>query len=634
MTSVSDLLEGDVINYGGEVYTLEHIKSNFYTFFHDTERPLTLTISEVHDATRSGKLSIAKAQYQFSHPARYSLKDRENAINIMRLSHYFKDKKNIKSKDIQEYAKKNNLRSIGKTQLYEYLRKAKKYGWQVETFVPRHHQKGCKKPRYQSFLTIEAEKYIDTYYLTRSNTTIISVYRSFKGYCAKSFNLDESDIPSHEWFRKQINRLPQHELIKKREGGTSLKQAIRSYFNEFDVSNIKDRVEFDFYSPQVPLITIGDGQEEISTRLFFCVAIDTYSNMPLAIVTLSERGESSSCFRLCVKKAMSGYWISTKTGNVIDCRGIIYHAVTDAGAGFLCENLTKNLFAEFRTMVMSTEVKAPYRKPFVENFIRQIKNRFEVLLPGSYKNIRDNGTRDMLKAKKGITVEQYLHDLQNWIVDSYVITKQTGRTQTPIQIWEESCMDIKQKLPDDFDARFARSGTLESGMANYLSGINKFYTFYNSPELQKITDIKRSTELEYYVDPLDVSSIYVINPETSNLLKVPSIKPVVPEGTPLDEHLKMVRTLRQHTPIEACIAEHEIREEALKSTRRVKSESSKKPKSNALQDKKTGYEVEELTEELLNEIVNADQGDKEPQQQRITHQPQDDDYGMTTFTKK
>ncbi|MBC7006618.1 DDE-type integrase/transposase/recombinase [Photobacterium sp. BZF1] len=624
--------------YNHEEYILKHIGSNYYTFYHEDKRPLSLSITEVCEAIRESKLDVAPVYKQPTLSSVHTLSDRDKAICTMKLAQAFRTEKNITTKAIKEVADKIGVPALGKSRLYEHLSNARKYGWYLEVFLPKHKQKGFRGSRYPVFLEHKAEQYIYKHYLKGGKVTQRSLYDSFKGYCLTDLNLCDVDVPCIEWFRQQLKKVPQFEKIQKRKGSVALKQTMRDYFQRFHVENILDRVEFDFYSPKTLLITETDGKEEISSRVFFCVAIDTYSRMPLAIVTLSERGESANCFRLCVKQAMQNPILSTITGDAIYCCGLIKQIVVDAGSGFSQESFINNLVGDFGILYQTTEVQAPYRKPYVENFIYQIKNQFEVTLPCSYEDIRDEGKKDKINKRKAITVDKYLEYLNSWIVDSYAITKQTGDTKTPLERWQSSFERTKPFLPDDFDIRFSRSGTLETGKANYRSGINKYYTFYNSPELQKLLDIERSIDLQFYVEPLDMSSIFVINPGTSELLRVPSIKPVIQPGTTLEDHLAQMKTLRRHKPAEACIAEYKIREEAHKTAKRVKAEpavntAGNKPKSNA-KDARTGYEACELTEELLNETVHLNQSGKVTKQRTTTRQHQDDDFGMTTFSKK
>ncbi|MGF1733447.1 hypothetical protein [Photobacterium kasasachensis] len=638
MFNIKLLNTNDAVIYHDKEYILKHIDSNYYTFYHEAKRPVSLSITEVSEAIRENKLQLAPVFEQPTLSSVHTLSEREKAICTMKLAQAFRTKKNITSKAIKAMAEKLGVPAIGKSRLYEHLSNARKYGWYLEVFLPRHKQKGFRGARYPVFLEHKAEQYIYEYYLKGGKFTQRSLYDSFKGYCLSDLKLNEADVPCIEWFRQQLNKIPPFEKIKKRKGSVALKQTIRDYFRRFHVDNILDRVEFDFYSPKALLIINNDGKKEISSRVFFCVAIDTYSGMPLAIVSLSERGESANCFRLCVKNAMQKPIMSTFTGNLIYCCGLIKQIVADAGSGFSQESFINNLVGDFGILFQTTEVQAPYRKPYVENFIYQIKNQFEPTLSCSYDDIREEGKKGQIKNRKAITVEKYLEYLNSWIVDAYAITKQTGETKTPLERWEYSYERTRPLLPKDFDLRFSRSGTLETGKANYRSGTNKHYAFYNSPELQKIADIERSIDIQYYVDPLDVSAIFVINPTTSELFKVPSVKPVIQPGTTLEDHMVQMKALRRHKPAEACIAEHKIREDAHKAAKRVKADSAPKTATNKSQQSKeatkTGYEANELTEELLNETVHLNQSEKRTLRQRTTRQHQDDDYGMTTFTKK
>lgn len=597
MLKTTDLKAGDSILYMQEKYNLTCIQGQYMFLTHLTDKPITLSIQQVTSAIRSNSLKMAPISEQANKAPLGNLKSRQDALVIMKYVEYFENKKGITNEMIDAASKKLSLPPIKKTCLYDNRKKARKFGMIIDSFLPQHHKKGSKTPRYTVQLEFEAENFIRKNYLNRDVKTMTSVHNRFRGYCSIKLGFSEKEIPSLQWLRRQLDKFPKTEIILKRKGSTALKQSLRKYNKKFRVEEILDRVEFDFFSPKV-LFRSKDGKEVIS-RVYFCIVIDVYSKLPLAVTTLEERGESADCFKACLKQAITEPLYSTRSNTEIPCTGLMRTLVVDAGAGFSKEELIAVITYHLGIVYQTTEVAAPYRKPYIENLVYQIKLQFEPLMPGHYDNIREDCDDQLSRPIN--TVEQYKEELINWFVDVYAKQRQLGDTKSPLELWQESYARIGTSIPVDIDSRFALSGELISGQASYRKGIYKHGLYYRNDELSELVGVGRTITLEYYVDPMDISAIHVVHPKEKYLIKVEPAHHSIPSGTTLEELKSTNQFKKPKKSIERCEAEYLASKDLHNKAKSIRSEN---PKRTRKTDTST-ISVADLNNEFLNQIVNT-----------------------------
>ncbi|PSU44037.1 hypothetical protein C9J12_27670 [Photobacterium frigidiphilum] len=599
MLKVTDLKPGDTVKYNKKNYNLELAKGQHLIFTHNdqSEEPLILTIQKTDHAIRSLNLTMASSFEQMTRAPLGNIKGRERATTMMKYLDIFKGKKNVTNEMLQAAAKKLALPPIGKTCFYSNKVKARKYGMVIDAFLPRHHLKGCKVPRYSVQLEEQAEWFIRKYYLIRDKKTFNSFYRTFIGFCSAELTLARNNIPSKSWLKRQLDKLPQTEVILKTKGSVALKQFLRKYNKKFDIDEILSLVEFDFFSPKV-LFRSKDGKEVIS-RIYFCIAIDAYSKAPLAVFTLEERGESADCFKAALKQAITEPLFSTRTGTLLELTGLMSTLVVDAGSAFSKEHLIHCIVDALSITYKTTEVAAPYRKPYIENLVNQIKVQFEPLLPGHYGDIRKDCDDKLTRAT--LTVEEYREELVNWLVDVYVNERQLGDTKSPLELWQESYERVGTFIPDDFDSRFALADELNDGRADYRKGICKHGVYYRNDELSELVGVGRTITLEYYVDPMDVSAIHVVHPKEKYLIKVEAVRPPIEQGTSLEELKAMLQFKKPERSTESCETEYSIMSDSYDKAKSVRSEN---PKKTRKQDTST-IKAEELTPSYLNQVVRS-----------------------------
>lgn len=220
-------------------------------------------------------------------------------------------------------------------------------------------------------------------------------------------------------------------------------------------------------------------------------------------------------------------------------------------------------------------------------------------MPGHYDNIREDCDDQLSRPIN--TVEQYKEELINWFVDVYAKQRQLGDTKSPLELWQESYARIGTSIPVDFDSRFALSGELISGQADYRKGINKHGLYYRNDELSELVGVGCTIPIEYYVDPMDISAIHVVHPTEKYLIKVEPAHYSITPGTTLKELKSTNQFKKPKKSPERCEAEYLASKDLHNKAKSIRSEN---PKRTRKIDTST-VSVADLNNEFLNQIVNT-----------------------------
>lgn len=198
--------------------------------------------------------------------------------------------------------------------------------------------------------------------------------------------------------------------------------------------------------------------------------------------------------------------------------GCIRLGVMDAGTPYRSAT-TKSFFKKMQGRFETTEVRKPWAKGFVENFINRL--RLEVFQGlegycGPYDPSRYTDANIKKDAK--YTFEQFHQKFVNYVRDYHNTTLKRLNGLTPNEAWKKGVELFPVMAPDDIAELRKYKGLETTVKYNINYGTTYDYQFFNSTELKAmyeeycIATEKEYMELTLLVDLNDASSVSVVVP--------------------------------------------------------------------------------------------------------------------------
>jgi len=188
-----------------------------------------------------------------------------------------------------------------------------------------------------------------------------------------------------------------------------------------------------------------------------------------------------------------------------------------------------------------TEKASPWKKPFVERFMRTLKTQCMANIDG-YAGVRQRGAEldRTIEEMAHLTCEEFEAAIEKYILSIYHRNPHRGLdNKTPIEAWEEVENFCAPRIAADFSMIDAFGGLRTERTISIPKGIVVNRIYYNNDELQKLGHQLKSQlknrHVELMHDDLDIGEITVINPLTQGILIVPATTPKVFKGLSLAE---------------------------------------------------------------------------------------------------
>lgn len=411
----------------------------------------------------------------------------------------------------------------------KWFRQYKQNGDDVRALVDQNYRKGRRQRRVSDALIEFVDAAIDGHYLKSEGSTIGEIVDEVK-IAIKNHN---SNLPKEFWIcgepsyglvRRQIKKRDPYAVCVAREGPDAARRKFQHAVGIHYVDNLLEVAEIDH-------------------TMFDIFLIDEKTMLPLGRPTLT----------LCVDKAtrcILGYHLGfngTSASAVAQCLrhsflpkvdlqlkypsirnnwepfGVPETLVIDNGLEFLGSHADA-LAQSFGITIQKSPRKAPWFKPMIERIIGTMNRGVAHKIPGAtFSNIKDRGDYDS-PAKAVLTLDRMNEILNIWITDIYHHQKHSALGRYPISVWREKIQTtILPPLPDNVDDLEAMLG--ESHSRQWRStGVQFDDLEYNSLELASVW--KRlgggSREVTIRVNPENIDHVYVIVPDTQEVIRVPA----------------------------------------------------------------------------------------------------------------
>lgn len=243
-----------------------------------------------------------------------------------------------------------------------------------------------------------------------------------------------------------------------------------------------------------------------------------------------------------------------------DAWGIFRLLVTDLGNEFLGTQIDRS-FMRLGGKIQNCPRRRPWYKGRIERFFRTFQSSLFSGIPGkTFSSICDKADYDPSKHAV-ITLATLKRIVLMWIVDVYHHTPHRALGTTPAKCWAELIVGVDRWLPpnvSDLKATFSRS----QKRSLTHKGIELDSVFYNGPAAAAVRERWGSVlEVEVLSTDSDLGSIYIVTPETGDLVELAALDQQYAAGLTRWQH-KICRQYRLKLLEQGadCLSLYEARE--------------------------------------------------------------------------
>jgi len=379
---------------------------------------------------------------------------------------------------------------------------------------------------------------VEKQYLTRQRRSVAVIVRDIRMHCKES----GYKIPAENTVRARIRALDPLKVIKKREGHNSARTLMPAAGKAPEPAAPLNVVQID-HSP-VDVIVVDEIAREPIGRPYLTLGIDTYTRCIIGML-LTLEAPSATSVGLCLAHMVSDKSAWLERLGLPDLawpmHGKPSKIYVDNAPEFYSEALKRGCEQH--------GIKRDYRpggQPHFGGIIERVigtamKKAHE--LPGTtFSNVKDRG-RYKSEAKAILT----LREMEKWLalaIGTYHESVHSGLKEPPAACWSDSVEQAQLFRVNDEKAflidflpvikrDISRTGFLIDHIA-YYSDILKPW-------------IARRGQLNKFIlrrDPRDISSVWVLDPESRRYLEIP-YRIISNPSVTLWEHRKAVEKLRE-----------------------------------------------------------------------------------------
>ena len=341
---------------------------------------------------------------------------------------------------------------------------------------------------------------------------------------------------SYETVRKIAQSLDKYELTKRRWGRHVANRLREPRGSGVIVRRPLERVETDNFLLDIHLV---DEEGEHVGRPWLTLLIDKYSRMILGYhMSLDTPNDAAvlSAIRhaltlkppIQVERQALGLTLDDlpmETTLKWPVVGMFDTLVIDNGMDFQSNSVKKSL-ARLSVEVISSPPREPWYKGGIERMGRTLNQRLIHMLPGTTYG-KDMSQFDYVAEEHAVLTLADLRqrlEIMFWI---YNRTHHKSLKRTPHEVWIDGLAQWPMRLPPIHEERFQVALCLSDERVLSRSGIEYGSHTFQSDALGTLWNcLPDKTYVSIKIDPTDRNFIYVIDPRSDDILKVPNTRPM------------------------------------------------------------------------------------------------------------
>ena len=407
-----------------------------------------------------------------------------------------------------------------------------KSNFDVASIIPKHHEKGNRKPRFNR-LEESLTNIAISDYLQKDHRSITSIYEKYK----TQFILQNEYRPdlkepihciSYQGFCKRINKLAKFEIISTRESKSKAKSEFRYVDTHIPPSRVLERVELDHTI--LHLILLDDVLRVPLGRACLTLLIDCFSRCLIGFSLGFDKPGYNPVRHALLNAFKPKDYVHKMYPDIINdwpCYGKPELIVVDNGAEFWGKSIEQSC-KELNINIQYNPVRNPWLKPKIEGSFAIINKELIDNIPGKIiSTLIDNYEYDPQKdAIMGFS--EFLNIFHRWVIDDYHRDSDSRKTFVPYLLWQEGASQFPPKtFSNEEKSKLDIILGIPSKSFHSKGGIHIHSLRYDSEELASYRRSYNENELNKKVliktNPDDISSIYVYIDKTHKYLKVPCV---------------------------------------------------------------------------------------------------------------
>lgn len=346
---------------------------------------------------------------------------------------------------------------------------------------------------------------------------------------------------SRSYFYEEIESLDEIEVTLARKGREAARKKAQFTKEKIWASFPLQYVEVDAVHLTLGILCPTTGK--FLGTLIIYVAIDRFTRCVLGYATSIKqrgKGENSDSVIECLRHSILPKETLSHCSNQWLSYGLPHYFIFDAGSAF------NNIFtASYITNVgasrIITQVATPKKKPFIERFFRTLREQFARKIPGYLPKRMSGEIAEESIQDLACVYEHEVHAyLETYICDYYHQNSHRGlENKTPAEVWNEFYKNsgMSPRLPDNPEVVNAFVGASFNRKLDPTNGVRMNNENYNSSELNELYYTLKSKGLLVdekifgIANKNDVSKIFVVNPETMEMIVVGNTNKHIQPGT-------------------------------------------------------------------------------------------------------
>jgi putative transposase len=540
------LKEGMRVNWAGQQASIYLATNELFVFKYTNGAFQNFTPLSVHDAYFNGTLKLIEAEPNPVILRRIKneeeLKKLEMLGDYLRLLDNEKYPASVESREkIIKILENKYLKKMSLSSLYRYYREWLQGGRNILIFSKNiRHQRTSK---FSGDMLDIVDDIIHEFYLIKNGLSISACYTKLEERCLIR-NIKEKPV-SRSQFYEFCNSIDEIEMTIARKGREAARVRYQNAVEVIWADYPLQYVEVDAVHLNIGIIHPETG-EYLGTIIIY-VSIDRFSRCIIGFSTsikASKKGEQTESVIECAQNSImpkpdfefcTNKWISY---------GVPNYFVFDAGSAFNNDSVLAYTLQVGSNRII-TQTKTPKKKPFIERFFRTLRQQFAKRIPGYLGKRTDDEAIDATVKQQAVAYQHEIEDaFRVFVCDFYHQSSHIGLgNRTPHEVWTEFYKNtgIPPRMPSNPEAIRAFIGSNEEATLCSKNGIKKNKLLYNNTELRDLYyELKRTgnrdEKINFLYNKNDISKIYVINPNSMEMFRVPCTDKRIQPLTSLLDH--------------------------------------------------------------------------------------------------
>lgn len=415
------------------------------------------------------------------------------------------------------------------------------HGNDAYSVLPRNYRKGNRKARYTAEVIRIVKQAIENVYLTRERNTVQDTLDSAIVHVERENKLLPTSmqlaLPTRRMLQTLINEIDQFDRYAARYGQQAAIRKFRAVLHMNVTQHPLECAEIDH--TKLDLIVVDEESGLPLGRPWVTVCIDRHTRCVLGVYVGFEPCSYlsvSRCLKHAFKPKVDLKDMHPEITNEWCAFGVMQRLIVDNGFEFHSDSLEKVCFL-FGIDLQFTPRKTPWWKGIVERFIGTMNRGVAHGTPGTtFANIFEKDDYDPLK-NAVITLGQLKLILNKWIVDVYHQKPHRSIDNMPPAIKWSSGINIEEiNLPENLENLDAVLGATAERVLTH-KGIEYEKLFFNSSELASLRRrLGDRLKVDIRVDEGNLGRIFVIAPDSSDVIEVPCLDRAYADGLSLWQH--------------------------------------------------------------------------------------------------